>query len=211
MLKRVLRWGMLWLVWGLMKAQERRWRRWTVGMFYVVFLMGFVDRAGLSHRWHRDFMSSISLVVYLLSAALGYWPMLRVVRSLRDVEERSIAMYGVGFNKLMLEQMRAVDKSREPGSSEAYDSEDEFARAARRESTVKAFAFLRRALLWFAAAYWGMYLWLPDGAVRRGVMDSPMVVTWLVVFVITLPQVVLMWTEPDEVGEAKLVATEREA
>ena len=29
--------------------------------------------------------------------------------------------------------------------------------------------------------------------------DSPVIISWLIVFVISLPQVIEMWTEPDEI------------
>ena len=40
-------------------------------------------------------------------------------------------------------------------------------------------------------------------------MDGPVMISWLAVFVISLPQVIEMWTQPDEVGEPRVV--EREA
>jgi hypothetical protein len=206
MLKRAMLWSIRWTLWIMMKSQERLWRRCTVVVVYVLLLAVFLNCAGLDHRWHQNHFLNILLLVCLLV----YWPSMRGMRSLKSLEERSIAMYGVSFYRLTTEQARAVDRTREPGSKETYDREDEFAFAARRGSVEKAFAFLRPALLLFAAAYWAIYLWLPDGLVRRGLMDSPMVVTWLIAFMLTLPQVILLWTEPDEVSEPKVVAMERE-
>jgi len=207
MLRRAMLRSIRWTLWIMMKSQERLWRRCTVGVFYVLLVGVFISCAGLDHRWHQDHFLFILGFVCLLV----YWPSVRGMRSLKSLEERSIAMYGVSFYRLTTEQTHAVDRTREPGSKKAYDQEDEFAFVARRGSVEKAFAFLRPALLIFAAAYWVIYLWLPDGLVRRGLMDSPMVVTWLIAFVLTLPQVILLWTEPDEVGEPKVVTMEREA
>ena len=39
-------------------------------------------------------------------------------------------------------------------------------------------------------------------------MDSPVVISWLVVFVISLPQQIEMWTEPDDVGEPRVLGNQ---
>jgi hypothetical protein len=68
-----------------------------------------------------------------------------------------------------------------------------------------AFRFLRVALACFAAAYWMVYLWMPAGDWRDMLTDSPVLISWLVAFVISLPQQIEMWTEPDDVGEPRAV------
>jgi hypothetical protein len=53
-----------------------------------------------------------------------------------------------------------------------------------------------------------IYLLMPAGEWKESLMDSPIVISWLVVFVITLPAVIEMWTEPDEAGEARVVSND---
>ncbi|MBV9083657.1 MAG: hypothetical protein JOZ62_13340 [Acidobacteriaceae bacterium] len=67
--------------------------------------------------------------------------------------------------------------------------------------------FLGRALPWLAGAYWAVYLWMPAGGWREALMDSPVLLSWLVIFVVSLPLVIEMWTEPDGIGESTVLAS----
>jgi len=49
------------------------------------------------------------------------------------------------------------------------------------------------------------------GWVRAGWTDGPVVLAWVLLLVLAMPQIVRLWTEPDEVGEARVVTVEREA
>jgi len=70
--------------------------------------------------------------------------------------------------------------------------------AARLQANDAAFRFLRKALLWLVAAYWVVWLWMPAGGWRDMLTDSPVIISWLVAFVISLPVVIEMWSEPEE-------------
>jgi hypothetical protein len=59
----------------------------------------------------------------------------------------------------------------------------------------------------YAVGWW----LLPEGKIRVGWTNGPVVMTWLFLLVLALPQMIWMWTEPDEVGEPRVVAMEREA
>ena len=64
---------------------------------------------------------------------------------------------------------------------------------------------------------WAAYLIAPARTFRwvlqwgRLMMNSPLMGTWLLMVLIALPMLIRMWTEPDEVGEPRVVAMEREA
>jgi hypothetical protein len=62
-----------------------------------------------------------------------------------------------------------------------------------------------------AVVYWLGWDLLPVGRFRAGWTDSPVVLTWVLLLVLALPQMIRLWTEPDEVGEPRVVAMEREA
>ena len=62
-----------------------------------------------------------------------------------------------------------------------------------------------------AVVYWVGWRLLPEGRLRGGWTDGPVVLAWVLMLVLALPQMILMWTEPDEVREPKVVAMEREA
>ncbi|HEY4089127.1 MAG TPA: hypothetical protein VGM43_24530 [Bryobacteraceae bacterium] len=42
------------------------------------------------------------------------------------------------------------------------------------------------------------WLAIAAGGWRDTLTDSPMILSWLAVFVISLPQVIELWTEPDD-------------
>jgi hypothetical protein len=54
---------------------------------------------------------------------------------------------------------------------------------------------------------------LPEGGIRHAWTNGPVVLTWVMLFVLALPQILRMWTVPDDPGEPKLVPTvaEKEA
>jgi hypothetical protein len=49
--------------------------------------------------------------------------------------------------------------------------------------------------------YWVLYWWVPAGVGREMLTDAPVLISWLAVFVISLPRAIEMWTEPAEVRE----------
>ncbi len=75
--------------------------------------------------------------------------------------------------------------------------------------------FALLALPGFALVYWGAWVFLPDWLGTRldlrKVLNPGWWIFWVTCLVITLPQMIRMWTEPDEVGDPKVVAIEREA
>jgi hypothetical protein len=62
----------------------------------------------------------------------------------------------------------------------------------------------------FVVAYWAVCLWMPVGSVRGGLLISAVVLSGMVIPVMILPDLIRLWTEPDEAGETRVV-TEREA
>jgi len=42
-------------------------------------------------------------------------------------------------------------------------------------------------------------------------MDSPVLIMWLVVFVVNLPTAIEMWTEPEECGEPRAILNPAQA
>jgi hypothetical protein len=127
-----------------------------------------------------------------------------VVKSLDD---RAQVRHGVNFDQLSdAEQNEILQRYRVWGYVLDPDSNpDERQTALRLQANDAAFRFLRVALPCFAAVYWMVYLFVPAGELRETLMDSPVLIMWLVVFVINLPTTIEMWTEPDEVGEPRAV------
>jgi hypothetical protein len=88
---------------------------------------------------------------------------------------------------------------------------DEREEVEERDSQVRAYAMLRWLLPVIAVIYALGWRLLPVGIVRAGWTNGPVVVAWLFLLVLALPQMIWMWTEPDEVGETRVVAMKREA
>jgi hypothetical protein len=115
--------------------------------------------------------------------------------------------HGVNFDQLSdAEQNEILERYRVWGY--IVDPElhlDERQMALRLRANDVAFRFLRKALPCLAAAYWMVYLWVPPGNLRDALTDSPVLIMWLVIFVVTLPTIIVRWTEPDEAGEPRAV------
>lgn len=150
----------------------------------------------------------------ILAALLGVSLLSRgeplVVRSLDD---RAQVLYGVNFDELseaeqkeILRRYRVFAAVWDWGTPD--DTLDERQEIFRLHATRSAFRFLRRVLPWFVAAYWALYLWVPAGGWRDMLTDTPVLISWLVVFVISLPQMIVMWTEPEGIGEPRAVLNE---
>jgi hypothetical protein len=109
-----------------------------------------------------------------------------VVKSLDD---RAQVRHGVNFDQLSdAEQKEILQRYRVWGY--IVDPElnpDERQMALRLHANDVAFGFLRKALPCLAAAYWIVYLWVPAGDLRDALTDSPVLIMWLVIFVVTLP------------------------
>jgi hypothetical protein len=191
-----------------LKARTQRWRRRQVVGFYLMMLICSLLVLGDDHHGFHAMGRVLCPLVIACCLALGRWPrdQQRVVASLDD---RALIEHGVGFDRLSEMEQQEVLREYRVGIYVMDRSLDERQEASRLRAFEAAFQFLRVGLPVLAGVYWMVYQWAPDGAWRDSMMDSPVVISWLAVFVISLPQVIVMWTEPDEVGEPKVV--EREA
>jgi hypothetical protein len=192
-----------WALRAALKRRTRRYRRRQVVGFYLLMFLSLCATLGADHHSFRSFAFSVSLAMI---AAGGFRRERLVVKSLDD---RAQVRHGVNFDQLSdAEQKEILRRYRVWGYVLDPDwNPDERQRALRLHANESAFRFLRKALPCFAAAYWMVYLWVPAGQWRESLMDSPVLIMWLVVFVINLPALIEMWTEPDEIGESRVVST----
>jgi hypothetical protein len=196
--------------WILRKGSKRRTkkaRRRRVLGFYALVLISLLTTLGADHNSFRGLEFAIAPVVIAMGVAVS-----RGLRSdghvlVRSLDDRARVEYGVNFDQLRdAEQkgllgryrMFAVPLDRNP---------DERHRMSRLQADGAASRFLTAALPWFVAVYWMMYLWIPPGGWRERIMDSPVLISWLAVFVVSLPRVIEMWTEPEEVPDPTPVAS----
>jgi len=194
--------------WALRQALKHRTRRWRrrqeVGLYGLMFISLLTTLGGDHHRF-RDFWWA-AWGLWIAGVNLRQWsrgePL--VVEGLDD---RAQVAHGVNFDQLSDAEQKEILRRYRVGRFMLNDAPDERQRALRLQANETAFRFLRVALVCFAAAYWAVYLWVPAGGWRDMLMDSPVVISWLVVFVISLPQMIQMWTEPDAAGEPRAVAS----
>ena len=114
----------------------------------------------------------------------------------------------MNFDQLAEAEQKEILRKKLLGFRRVLDSEwntDERQEAFRLHAKDTAYRLLQKALPWFVAGYWALYLIVPAGYATDALMDAPTVVSWLAAFVVTLPRAIEMWTEPDEVGEARVV------
>jgi hypothetical protein len=191
-----------------LKARTRRWRRRQVVGFYLMMLVCSLLALGDDHHGFHAMGRVLSPLVIACCLVLGRWPrdQQRVVTSLDD---RALIEYGVSFDKLSEMEQQEVLREYRVGIYVVDRWPDERQEASKLRANEAAFRFLRVVLSVFAAVYWVVYAWAPVGGWRDSMMDGPVMISWLAVFVISLPQVIEMWTQPDEVGEPRVV--EREA
>lgn len=76
---------------------------------------------------------------------------------------------------------------------------------------MRAYGVMRWLLPVLAVGYWAGWRLLPVGRMRERWTDGPVVMVWVLLLVLAMPQIVRMWTEPDAVGESRVVVMERGA
>jgi hypothetical protein len=192
-----------WALRQALKARTRRSRRRQVVCFYLFALFSLLISLGSDHHGFRRFIFAVCLVSIAVSS-MSQWSrsQRRIVTSLDD---RAQVAHGMNFDRLTASEQEEILRKYKMGRYILDWTTDERQETWRLRANEMAFRILRMALLWFVAVYWAVYLWMPSGKWKDAVMDSPVVISWLVVFVVSLPQVIVMWTEPDEAGEPRPV------
>jgi hypothetical protein len=189
-----------------LKRRTRKWRRRQVVLFYVLmFLMVSIQLGADHHGWRHLWITVYPIAAFWGIGSAWFQAQQRVVRGLDDHAQ---VAHGVNFDQLSETEQAEILRKKNLLLGRLLDSEwasDERQEAFRLQAKAAAYRFLRRALPWFVAGYWGLYLLVRAGDARDAFMDSPVMVSWLALFVVTLPRVIEMWTEPDEIGESRVV------
>ncbi len=184
-----------------LKWRTRRYRRRQVLWFYVTMLLGALITLGSDHHRFLELQWALLLPAMAALTALKDWSRwsFRRWRCVSSLDDRAQVAHGLNFEELSAAEQKEILRRYQVGGRLLDETPDERQEAARLQANDAAFRFLRKALLGFAAGYWAVWLWMPAGGWRDMLTDSPVIISWLVVFVISLPQVIEMWTEPDEV------------
>lgn len=191
-----------WVLRGALKRRTKGWRRRQVLGLYGLMLISLLLTLGGDHHSFNGLVFATVPVVIALGVAASGWAQRqeRVVKSLDDWAQ---VKHGANFDQLPdAEQQELLGRYR-MFAIPLDRITDERQRISQVQADGVAFRFLRAALPWFVALYWMMYLWIPPGGWRERIMDGPVVISWLAVFVVSLPRVIEMWTEPDEAREPR--------
>jgi hypothetical protein len=203
------------------RFRKRKWRRFEVVFFFVLMASGLLQ-AGRPWTWTNCFVNAIPYL--LVAARLMSWTRIGVV-PITSLDDLAMEEYGVEFEQTTLAQqtdlLRQARERRQRVQGRPYyrvgaytlkPFSDELSQSRERESHMRAYVMLRVFLPAFAIVYWAGWHFLPDGAVRAGWTDAPVVFAWIFLLILVLPQVLRMWMEPDDPAEPKLaIAARKEA
>jgi hypothetical protein len=179
------------------KARTRRWRRAEVGLFF------FFMTAGLFEGGRPLTFDSLGLralpYVFAILRILSLWRQQQVLR-VSSLDDRAMVEHGVEFERLGEGEQKDLLKRYRVGTYLLGDYPDEYEAAQEREAHLRAYGVMRWLLPVLAVVYWAGWRLLPLGRMRERWTDGPVVLTWVLLLVLAMPQMVRMWTEPDEVG-----------
>jgi hypothetical protein len=191
--------------WGLKRAlrnRTRRFRRFEVGWFFFLMAMGLLY-AGRPFRLSDLGVLSIPLM-YAVGRIFCFWRWQQVL-PVSSLDDRAVLEYGVEFEGLDEARQKKILGRYRVGTYLLNYYPDELEEAQEHEAHLRAYGVLKVLLPILAVIYWAGWRLLPEGRLRAGWTDGPVVLTWVLLLVLALPQLIRMWTEPDEVGEPRVV------
>jgi len=195
------------------EGYNRRMRRMLLGVSFCVCLISFATAIlGLCVGGGRfyGFASFISMAQSFGMAMFWMW-LLRRNASAMSWDQRAQMEFGRAYSELSRMhqfdvRVRVAREMRQGGRPA-----DERDIAMQREAERRAYRVLKIGLPVAVLMYWVVCLWLPVGPVRVGLLISAVVVSGMAIPVMILPDLIRLWTEPDEVREMQVVAMEGEA
>jgi hypothetical protein len=197
----------IWQLRGALKRRTRKWRRRQVVGVCLMMLLWPLCTLGNDHHGFPHFFWAV-YGPFIVISQLSQWRRAQQ-RTVTGLDDRAQVDHGVNFDQLSGVEQEEILRRYRVGRYlvDADWVQDERQEMSRLRANDAAFRFLRVPLLCFAAAYWMVYLWMPAGDWRDMLTDSPVVISWLVAIVISLPRLIEIWTEPDDVSEPRAVIT----
>jgi len=185
-----------------MKNRRQRSRRIEVVLFFSFMAMGLFD-AGRPLTYGG---LGLRVFPYLFAVVRIFrqWSWQRIV-PVSSLDDRAMTEYGVEFERLGEAQQKELLRRYRVGTFLSGYSPDEYEAGQEREAHLRAYEVMRWLLPVLVVVYWAGWRLLPEGRVRMGWTDGPVVLAWVLLLVLALPQIVRLWTEPDEVGEPKVM------
>jgi hypothetical protein len=125
------------------------------------------------------------------------------------LEDSAVMQYGAEFETLTEKQCEELYGQRFREFLAGRVRKDEREAELRLRSEGVAYRLLRPGLAVAIAGYWAVCLLGPFAAVRETLAITAIAFTWLAVAVLVLPTMVRMWTQPNEIGEIRIIGTEK--
>ena len=203
-------------------------RRVLVAMVALVFLTVFACWTGeayIDHVRDLDAQGLFHRIVALVTAAsmifqvgiLLFWTNVTYMLAGSSTDDLAMLDYGIPYDQLTTLQRREMMVRSRARMFECCFRADERQSLQLERAERIAYRLLRWTAMAAVILSWAAYLIAPARTFGwvlqwgRLMMNSPLMGTWLLMVLIALPMLIRMWTEPDEVGEPRVVAMEREA
>lgn len=197
-IREVSRWG-----------NNRRMRR--VAVLLWVGMLGFdpwvVSRLA---RNYAALMMLPSLLLPTVTQLLITWLAFRGMRiglAQPTVEDSAVMQFGSEFETLTDKQRDELYTQRFRDFVLGRASKDEREIELRLRAEGAAYRLLRPGLVIAVIGYWAVCLMGPFETIREPLAVTAIAFTWLAVAVLVLPTMVRMWTQPNEVGETRIIGT----
>jgi hypothetical protein len=186
-----------------LKHRSRRSRRIQVLLFFAFVAVG-LSYAGQPWTW-QNFPEQVLpyLMVFTLVYRVWDWTQLLKISSLDD---RAMLEYDKEFEQLAKNEQETILRQYRVGTYVVDHLPDERQMEVKRDAHVRASEIVRLLLPAIAVVYWAGWRFLPEGRLRAGWTDGPVVMVWAGLVVVALPQILQMWSEPDDLGEPKIVS-----
>jgi hypothetical protein len=194
-------------------GNSRRFRRFAVLLWIVVLAF---DPWVLS-RLARSYAALAKLPQLLLPTVtqlLITWLAFRgahIGLAQPTLEDTAMMQHGAEFDRLTHQQREQLFRRKFRDFILGRVPKDERESELRLRAEGVAYRLLRPGLVIVVAAYWAVCLLGPFEPVRQTLAIAAIAVTWLAVAVLVLPTMVRMWTQPNEVGEPRIVRSGKEA
>ena len=127
------------------------------------------------------------------------------------LEDSAVMQYGSEFDALTEEQCDELYERRFRDFALGKIRKDEREAELRLRAEGAAYRLLRPALTFAIVGYWAVCLLGPFESIRETLAITATAFTWLAVGVLVLPTMVRMWTQPNEVGELRVLDAENVA
>ncbi len=185
-----------------LKNRTRRSRRLRVLLFFVIVGMG-LSGAGQPWNW-RPFPIQGLFYLFAFGAVYRDWKWNQYL-PISSLDDRAMLEYGMEFEQLGQEEQKSILRHYRVGTYLLDYFPDERQREVERDAHVRANGIIRILLPGISLLYLAGWKLLPEGILRAGWTDAPVVFAWIGLLVVALPQIIQMWAEPNEIGDTGII------